>query len=195
MTPKSFKKSLFKNPVLIPAKPGLSPFAQSASLCLPDSNTLSLLNNTIYFLTSNQCHSMPELLLVDLMLSGGLRISEVLNPPTFQINMLGQVYIVGSKGSNSKLVTPLFFRYWWQARAPFVYSPFINYSRFFAYRLFKKHSLVLYNKKGGNNSCTHSLRHLQVSLMQLLELPQEELSRLIGHKSLTAIKYYLYGNQ
>jgi integrase len=187
--------SLFKSPKSQPINSVPSLSAQSVTVCAPPADTLLLLDHALHFITIKSNVPMVEKLLVDLMLSGGLRVSEALNQSQFKINYLGQVYINGLKGSNNKLVTPLFFRDWWLSNAPIVFNPFINYSRFCVHRLFVANSLIIVNSGQSKNSTTHSLRHLNVTLMQLMELPKEELSRLIGHKSLTAINYYINGKK
>jgi integrase len=189
----TIKKSLFKTPKSAGVNSVLSPCTQSASLCELDNNQLSALNACLYFIYSNPKAATLERVLVDLMLSGGLRISEVLNPAGFKVNMLGQVYVIGSKGSENKLVTPLFMREWWLANKCNGFNPFFNYSRFAVHRMFVRNGIFLCGSSGYKNKTTHSLRHLNVALMQLMELPKEELSRLIGHKSFSAINYYLSG--
>lgn len=79
---------------------------------------------------------------VDLMLSGGLRLSELLLADAFFVNQLGQVRIEGRKGSADKLVAPLYHRDWWLARVGWVANPFNFVSRWSWYRFFVRKGVL-----------------------------------------------------
>lgn len=172
-------------------KSGITPSTQFAELCVPENEALLLLKTILYTITLNSAVPLMFKRFLDLQLSAGLRVSELLSPPTFKINYLGQIYVYGSKGSNNKLVTPLFYRSYWSMLAPSVRNPYYGLSRFVMYRLYNKYELSYLHNNNVNKSVTHSIRHLHVMLMELMELPETEIARILGHKSLTAIKYYL----
>jgi len=169
------------------------PLAQSITLCQPDNSLLRILDIVVYTITSPSASYKLERVLLDLMLSGGLRISEVLGPGVLKVNMLGQVFIQGSKGSDNKLVTPIHFKSFWVNSIGTVANPFMHISRFSFYKWLRKNEISIDLGKNGNNKVTHSLRHLHVYLMELMNLSEKEMSEILGHKNIKNIKYYLHG--
>lgn len=170
-----------------------TPKAQYATLCRPGILDERLLNSVLFNVGPDSPAPYLLRVLIDLQVSGGLRISECLNQRELKVTLLGQVLIRGSKGSQDKLVTPIFFPDYWRSRAGIQLNPFINLTRFSVYKLYKKYGIQMLTNGDSNNLVTHSLRHLSVHLNQMLDLSDSELSRILGHKSLTAIKFYKNG--
>lgn len=176
--------------VQLPFDSPQSQSAQSATLCDISSRQIQLLNLVLYYIRSESELAFCFRLLLDFQLSGGLRISECLRPAQFNISRLGQVFVPGSKGSNDKLITPFYFQTWWLSHGPVVFNPFNHVSRFVIYRLYKKLGINLINSGSLHAKITHSLRHLNVKLMQEIGLSNENLSLFIGHKSHKSIEWY-----
>jgi site-specific recombinase XerC len=138
---------------------------------------------------------MLERVAIDLMLSAGLRVSEILAQQSLRVNVLGQIFVFGSKGSDSKLVTPLYFKKFWLSRSGSHVSPFIHISRFSLYRYLRANDISLRHGAGKNMSVTHSMRHLHVYLLEIMSLSEIQMSEVIGHKSLRSLKFYLHGEK
>lgn len=173
------------------AVPNLS--AQSIKLCQDRNDMLTTLNNVCFCIINDKDQRYLERVALDLMLSAGLRVSECVGSEKLKVNALGQVYITGSKGSDPKLVTPLYFRNFWLKRVGIHTSPFLHISRFIMYKYMKRNEVIIPSTGDKNSKVTHSLRNLHVYLMQLIEIPSEEMSSILGHKSFSNIKYYLHG--
>jgi len=168
-----------------------SPTAQTAILCQPSSDLELLLVSVMHVVANGEDRRILERTLLDLMLSGGLRVSEVLDPQFLKVNRLGQVYIAGLKGSSPKLVTPLHFRKFWLNRQGNLLNPFMHISRFSFYKYLKSVSIMIAAKENGNAKVTHAMRHLHVHLMQILEIDNSDMSKIVGHKSLRNIAWYV----
>jgi len=168
-----------------------NPTAQTVKLCQPEHDHMLLLNHLLSVIASKSTQYKMERILCDLMLSGGLRVSEALDPARLKVSFLGQVYIEGLKGSESKLVTPLFFKKFWQSRVGTLANPFMHISRFSFHKWLISESVYLVHGKNKKNSTTHAMRHLHVYLMQIMEMDQDQIRKVLGHKGVNAIKYYL----
>jgi len=196
---KFFAEEKIKNPLirLIQAQPPSNAEsklpAQSARLCCATSKMELQLRIVLDVITHGTESYFLERVLMDLMLSGGLRVSEVLDMAEFKINYLGQIFIFGSKGSSSKLVTPLFFRKFWYGRIGIYSNPFINISRFSFYKWLISQEISVNHGSNRNLSVTHAFRHLHVYLLELMSIPENDMSDVVGHKSKKSLKYYLNG--
>jgi len=170
-----------------------SPTAQTVKLCQPDDPHMVLLNHLLSVIASKTKRYEMERVLCDLMLSGGLRVSEALQPNQFKVSFLGQVFIKGSKGSEDKLVTPLFFKDFWKKRSGTLLNPFVHISRFSFHKWLMSESIYIVHGNNKKNSTTHAMRHLHVYLMQIMEMDSEQIRKVLGHKGTNAIKFYLNG--
>lgn len=165
--------------------------AQYAKLFQLSNDYLLPLTSAISILESNKNKQNMLSLVLDLQLSAGLRVSEAIDFKNMKINRLGQIYTSGKKGSHGKLITPLFHRYFVSSRANrFVWYDY-ELNRFAVYRFYKSNGIYGHFKTNTYDSVTHSMRYMHVLLMQLMELPTNEISRLLGHKNYNNIKYYL----
>lgn len=127
---------------------------------------------------------------IDLLMSGGLRLSEILYPNAFYVNGLGQVLIKGRKGSADKLVTPLRFREWWQKKAGWCSNPFSISSRWAWYRFFKSQGVVMHEAGKVNDSVTHTARKLQAHSLFNAGIELESVRDVMGHRSERSTLYY-----
>ena len=127
---------------------------------------------------------------VDLMLAGGLRLSELLYPTAFFVNSLGQVQINGTKGSSAKLVAPIFQRSFWLARQGWQANPFQVVSRWSWYRFFKSQGVVMFEEGRGNNIVTHAARKLQAHTLFKAGVGIEQVSEIMGHKAVSSTAFY-----
>ena len=127
---------------------------------------------------------------VDLMLSGGLRLSELLYPNAFFVNSLGQVVVHGSKGSADKLVSPLYQKAYWLQSVGWRANPFRIVSRFTWYRFLKSQGVCMHEKGRGNNIVTHAARKLQAHNLFNGGVEIERVRDIIGHRSINSTRYY-----
>jgi len=181
------------NRILTGVKSVPKPSAQFAELCKPNNELQEGLNNILDLIVNGNESRLKERMLCDLMLSGGLRVSEVLDLAELKVNVLGQVFIFGRKGSESKLVTPIYYRNFWVKKVPKCTNPFQHISRFSFYKYLKSQNITIRHNNKQNASVTHAMRHLHVYLMELMNLEHDQMSEIIGHKSNRSLKYYLHG--
>lgn len=167
--------------------------AQYDTLCQPNEQRELVLDVVLNEIVHGSDYRLMERIMLDLMLSGGLRVSEVLNDSYIQANVLGQVYIRGLKGSDSKLVTPIYFKDFWNDYSKNRCSPFLHISRFSFYKYCRSLGIIIKHVGKNNNSVTHAMRHLHVYMMELIQVPENELSHILGHKRISNLKYYRSG--
>ena len=127
---------------------------------------------------------------VDLMLSGGLRLSELLSQNAFFVTPFGQVAIRGSKGSADKLVTPLYHKAYWLERVGWSANPFRIVSRFTWYRFLKAQGVCMHEKGRGNNIVTHAARKLQAHSLFNAGVELEGIRDIMGHRSASSTLFY-----
>ena len=128
---------------------------------------------------------------VDLMLSGGLRISEVIAERMVLVNTFGQVLIKGRKGSRDKLVTPVYCADYWRSLQGWVFNPCSVVSRFSWYRFLRAQGVVLQEKGRKHQSVTHSARKLQAHCLYGAGVGVGSIQDVIGHRSARSTEYYL----
>ena len=131
---------------------------------------------------------------VDLMLSGGLRLSELLLADTFFVNELGQVRIEGRKGSADKLVAPLYHRDWWLARVGWVANPFNFVSRWSWYRFFRAQGVYFHEDGKMYCSVTHAPRKLQAHNLANAGIELASIADVMGHRSQKSTEFYMPRN-
>lgn len=127
---------------------------------------------------------------VDLMLSGGLRLSELLYPSAFFVNSFGQVVVHGRKGSADKLVTPLYQTQFWLGLRGWVANPFAFSSRWAWYRFFKHNGVSMSEQGRKNKIVTHSARKLQAHQLFNGGVELAGIRDIMGHRSESSTLYY-----
>lgn len=186
----NLKKGILSTPYLDRTKDGSNPPAQFGILLqegAEDSITRNILTSiAMAGLSKFGLYSVG----VDLMLSGGLRLSELLSANTFFVNSLGQVVIHGSKGSADKLVTPLYHKAFWLKSVGWRANPFVFVSRFSWYRFLKAQGVCMHEKGRGNNIVTHAARKLQAHNLFNGGVAIEGVRDIIGHRSISSTRYY-----
>lgn len=166
------------------------PFAQSDTLLQVD-RAEEATYNTLQFIAQAGINTFGIYSIgTDLMLSGGLRLSELLYPSMLFVNALGQVKINGTKGSAAKLVAPIYQRSYWLAHTGWIANPFSVVSRWSWYRFFKAQGVVMQEAGRGNNVVTHAARKLQAHSLFVAGVDIEQVSEIMGHKAVTSTAYY-----
>lgn len=172
-------------------KPVSKPSAQTIKLCETGEDLESLLKGVLakrdYILKEHKLLWY----IIELQLSGGLRIAEVLSIMPGQILPTGHVLIKGKKGSSSRIV------YTSDARGYLVRCrnnsvlPFMDYDRYWVYREYKKLGIGTKFKGKGNASVTHFFRQLNARLQQMSDVELENIGTFLGHKSQQSTQYYV----
>lgn len=127
---------------------------------------------------------------VDLMLAGGLRLSELLYPASFFVTSLGQVLIQGRKGSANKLVSPVFQSQYWAGSRGWVANPFTFSSRWSWYRFFRSQGVVLSESGKVNKSVTHVPRKLLAHSLFNNGVELQSVADVVGHRAISSTEYY-----
>lgn len=127
---------------------------------------------------------------IDLMLSGGLRLSEILYPAAFFVTPLGQVAVHGRKKSADKLVSPIYQRGFWLQSQGWRANPFAVTSRWTWYRFFKSQGVCMSEKGRKNNIVTHSARKLQAHNLFNGGVELAGIRDIMGHRSESSTLYY-----
>lgn len=127
---------------------------------------------------------------VDLMLSGGLRLSELLLSRGFFVTPLGQVLVKGRKGSADKLVTPVFLTQYWTGMRGWVANPFSFSSRWSWYRFFRAQGVVLSENGKVNKSVTHVPRKLLAHSLFNNGVELQSVADVVGHRATSSTEYY-----
>lgn len=131
---------------------------------------------------------------VDLLLSGGLRLSELLYPSAFYVNQLGQIRIEGRKGSADKLVAPLYHREYWVARCGWVANPFNFVSRWSWYRFLRAQGVGFHEDGKVYCTITHAARKLQAHTLANAGVGLESIADVMGHRSTRSTEFYMPRN-
>lgn len=127
---------------------------------------------------------------VDLMLSGGLRVSELVTADLVLVNANGQVLFKGRKGSADRLVTPLYQREYWLRLRGWVHNPCNVVSRFSWYRFLKAQGIVLHENGHVHNSVTHVARKLYAHQLFVAGVDGRSVADVVGHRSTRSVEFY-----
>lgn len=127
---------------------------------------------------------------IDLMLSGGLRLSEILYPAAFFVTPLGQVAVHGRKKSADKLVSPIYQRSFWLQSQGWRANPFSITSRWSWYRFFKVQGVCMSEKGRKNKVVTHSARKLQAHNLFNGGVELAGIRDIMGHRSESSTLFY-----
>lgn len=127
---------------------------------------------------------------VDLMLSGGLRVSELVSCNMVLVNANGQVLFKGRKGSADRLVTPLYNRDYWLRLRGWVHNPCSVVSRFSWYRFLKARGIVIHELGHVHCSVTHAARKLYAHQLFNAGVDGRSVADVVGHRSVRSTEYY-----
>lgn len=164
--------------------------AQTTAQCVPAGVELMTYSSAMTLIMERKHVDTTDAALIELLLIGGLRISEALSLTIFNISGDGRIKIKGLKGSNTRIVCPMlyvkYFLYCKQVKR----DPFEGRTRFYYYRLFKKLGLVKYFGEDRRSAVTHSIRHQVIADLNKNGATLAEIQQFIGHKSINSTKHY-----
>ena len=168
----------------------LTPSAHTITVCkLCDSDADRLEHvREVYKKLTRKNHVLGKV--IELQLFYGLRISEVLNIHSSDINSLGQICIRGLKGSNDRIITPITNLEFYIKMRKLKIKVFQHISRFYVYREYKKMGISAQFNGNSKNSVTHMLRHLVIKNNKIEGYEMETIKQFIGHKSIKSTEHY-----
>ncbi len=120
----------------------------------------------------------------------GARISEVLNINLSNINARGQMFIIGLKGGQNRLIECYEARDYIIKCKRVHKEPFEYLNRFTAYRLLQNIGIGKVKKGNSVASVTHLFRDEYVKSVRSIAIDKEDISRSIGHKSTKSTEFY-----
>lgn len=171
-------------------KPVKTPSAQYTNSCATPYAPGVLLSTITSAYESAKINNPRLACLIEIQLLNGLRISEALSIHHTHINDLGQINIRGLKKSHNRLINSgssvKFFLNCKKMRE----SPFETFSRFYAYREYKKLGLTFQFKGQSKNSVTHLFRHYLVGMNKENKVDLSTIQSFIGHKSIKSTEHY-----
>ena len=166
------------------------PSAQNTTLCAQVNDQMTAIEAKVSaIMTSSFCSSLDKVL-IDLLYTNGLRISEVLQLKSSDIDARGNVFVKGLKGSNDRLCQCTYMK------SELLYlrstnSHLFSYTnRFYYYRLFKKLGLYIVYDSNENKAVTHSLRHSYIYSLQNITNNIESTAQIVGHKNSKSTTHY-----
>jgi len=121
--------------------------------------------------------------LIALQMFYGLRISEVLGISSGDILFNGSIALRTLKNGENRIITPTIgLDYFVRCRSSGI-KPFQDYNRFWIYRLYKAHNIILDNGFNNKKSVTHSFRHINTTLLRRDDVDKDIIKKSLGHKS------------
>lgn len=168
-----------------------NPSAHNANLCSLLEQLNPVIRKALYLTSVYSTWPIALRVLLDMQLKLGLRISEVLRLRPIDILSMDKVRIRASKRGRDRLVNYTDIYGYLNICKKTGMIPFLDYDRFFIYRLYKKEGLMLFHEKDKKYSVTHAFRHLLVQEITRQVEDVSLLSELVGHKSRKSIDSYL----
>lgn len=186
----NLKKGLLSTHVISRTKSVSTPTAQSATLLQNWQKESVLLKQLVWIAQQGYTRFGHYAVGVDLLLSGGLRISELIEPQYIFVTATNQIIIKGKKGSSDKIVSPIYCAEYWKSYHGWVLNPCNIVSRFSWYRFLKSQGVVLHENGKVNASVTHAARKLRAHELFVNEIEQETIKDVIGHRNNRSTNYY-----
>jgi site-specific recombinase XerD len=169
----------------------INPTAQTTKLCT-ENKEVSPVINSLFNICSYDSET-PILLkaIIELMINGGLRISEVLKISGKNIDSLGNIHIKASKGSQNRVVCVSLYKNFWLCKKKDMQQIGSIYSRFYFYREFKKLNINFNLSFGQKTAITHYFRKLSANEIYKHESDIKEVQSFLGHNNVNSSKYYI----
>jgi site-specific recombinase XerD len=121
--------------------------------------------------------------LLDIQISGGCRISEVLKITPKDITPTGSILIQSAKKGNQRIVTTSKSSEFLLMCRKLNITPFMDYDRFFVYREYKKLGIIFVSKTSSKMSITHAPRHIFTASNRITTKDETTLSNALGQKT------------
>ena len=167
-----------------------SPSAQANHLCAGSTDLDLLYNTAVHAIDKMMMECMPLACILELQLLYGLRVSEVLAIHSNDILSSGHVMVKGLKGSESRLIIAVKTAEWLQDQKNKGRYIFMDFNRYYLYRLYKKLGLSAQFRNRRKKSVTHLFRHMLIKSFKHQKINIHESQRFIGHKAKTSTEVY-----
>jgi len=132
---------------------------------------------------------------VSLQHQEGLRISEVISIKPSDVKSGLRIVIQGKKRSENRIITPIYYRDFWERYAQQFTIIGDIYSRHYFKRLYVKYGLYLDMGKGKPRAVTHSMRHNYIDSLAKQSVETSDIKKHIGHKSSKSTESYINHEQ
>lgn len=170
-----------------------TPSAHNAILCEVRNLFTPVVKKAMFLSSEFSPWPLSLRVLIELQLLYGLRVSEALSIGYADLMALGRIRIRASKRGTSRIINYADrYGYLEMCRRNGV-KPFADFNRFFIYREYKKHGIMLFHEKDKKYSVTHAFRHLLVAMLKSEIDDKSLISDLLGHKSGKSIESYMNG--
>ena len=166
------------------------PPAQSNQLCSSQTDLDLLYNTAVYAIDKLMVECMPLACIIELQLLYGLRVSEVLAIHSNDILSSGHVMVKGLKGSESRLIIAVKTAEWLQAQKNKGRYIFMDFNRYYLYRLYKKLGLSAQFRNRRKKSVTHLFRHMLIKSFKHQKINTHDSQKFIGHKARKSTEVY-----
>lgn len=168
----------------------ISPPAQSSALLRANSAECLLSDAAMEFILHNSTYPIDFKYLVYLLLVSGCRISEALRVRNCDITGNYRIRLRGSKGSNDRVVFLPELPMGKLSPGTAQFEVWSCWSRYYVYRVLKKHGIYLSKEGNKNKAVTHAFRNAYAAELQTIVGSSELKSQAMGHKSLKSKQYY-----
>ena len=164
--------------------------AQYTTLCATGSEQAQRFEALEFLVNNDSELSIEVRAVIELMLLSGCRISQAISVTSKQILNNGAIRIIGSKGSNDKIIFVHKFKSFWLRNKQNISNLLSVYSRFYFYRLFVKKGIFITLPGKINKNVTHSVRQLFIESLQTNEIDNELIKETVGHKNIKSQEFY-----
>jgi site-specific recombinase XerD len=131
--------------------------------------------------------------ILDIQISGGCRISEVLQIKAKDITPTGSILIQSAKKGNQRIITTSKSSEFLLTCRKLNITPFFDRDRFWVYREYKKLGILFISKTSSKMSVTHAPRHIYTASNRITTKDEATLSNALGQK--TKSMSNRYGNK
>jgi site-specific recombinase XerD len=131
--------------------------------------------------------------ILDIQISGGCRISEVLQIKPSVITPTGSILIKSAKKGNARIITTSKSSEFLLTCRKLNIAPFFDRDRFWVYREYKKLGILFVSKTSSKMSVTHAPRHIFTASNRITTKDETTLSNALGQK--TKSMSNRYGNK
>lgn len=169
----------------------LSPSAQTSALCAAGSGREAAYQAAVARFLVDSTQPVALRALVELMSVSGCRISQALSVSRANISRNGRITLKGAKGGVDVIATPALYKSFFIEFKDGLNCGFVDYNRFFVYRVFKRSGLWLAGFTSEKKAVTHSFRHALVNDISSTSVSSEGIAAVLGHKSLKSQAYYV----
>lgn len=171
-----------------------TPSVQIPVLYSVDNQPKSDITNVVESLLANPNISDTTKLMIDLMYTNGLRVSELLRIRGTDILHNGSYVIHASKGSSDRIGHVSTQKVLFLSHLGSPYPIFDGYSRQSVYNIFRKHGISSATFGNTNRSVTHLLRHNYIESVMAASGSLQCTQSAVGHKSTRSTLHYIDHN-